>query len=117
MHCFTDTREVLESCLALDCHIGITGWVCDTSRGAGLRAVVPHIPAGRLLIETDAPYLTPRNVPKASRQGDGRRNEPALLGYVAAELALLRGEDVALLARSTSDNARRLFGLPNRPNP
>jgi len=120
VHCFTDTREAMESYAELDCYIGITGWACDKKRGAPLREVVPHIPAERLLIETDAPYLLPQNVPRGQRPSslhsdkpgiDGRRNEPAYLPYVAQALAELRGESPDALAASTGANARRFYRL------
>lgn len=121
VHCFTDSREAMESYVALDCHIGITGWVCDVRRGAALRALVPHIPTARLLIETDAPYLLPHNVPRGQRPSsihsekpgiDGRRNEPAYLPWVAAALAELRGEAQETIALQASANAKRFFRLP-----
>lgn len=120
VHCFTDTREAMESYAALDCHIGITGWVCDAKRGSALRAIAPHIPAARLLIETDAPYLLPHNVPRSQRPSslhsdkpgiDGRRNEPGYLPWVARALAELRGESFEAIATQTSANARRFFRL------
>jgi TatD DNase family protein len=76
LHCFTGTAAELDACLALDMHIGITGWINDERRGLGLRDVVARIPADRLMIETDAPFLTPRD---ADPQPRDRRNEPALL--------------------------------------
>ncbi len=121
VHCFTDTQAAMDDYLALDCHIGITGWVCDKRRGAELRAIVPSIPSQRLLIETDAPYLLPGNLPRGQRPGkrhddkpgiDGRRNEPAYLPWVAQALAELRGENLTDLQRFTADNARRFFRLP-----
>ncbi len=108
VHCFTDSAAALEDYLALDCHIGITGWVCDERRGQLLRELVPRIPAERLLIETDAPYLLPRNIKPSPRD---RRNEPAFLPWVLRTIAELRGEDAAQLAAQTSANARRLFGI------
>jgi len=120
VHCFTDTQAAMESYVALDCHIGITGWACDPKRGAPLRAVVPHIPAERLLVETDAPYLLPHNVPRGQRPSslhsdkpgiDGRRNEPAYLPWVVQALAELRGTSPDALAAETTDNARRFFQL------
>lgn len=120
VHCFTDTREAMESYAALDCFVGITGWACDPRRGAPLRAVVPHIPASRLLIETDAPYLLPHNVPRGQRPSsihsdkpgiDGRRNEPAYLPWIARELAALRGIAFETLVAETTANARRFFRL------
>lgn len=108
VHCFTDTRAALEDYLALDCHIGITGWICDERRGRHLLEAVKRIPADRLLIETDAPYLLPRTAPRTAH----RRNEPAFLPYVLAAIAQARGEDEPTLARVTRDNARRFFRLP-----
>ena len=107
VHCFTDTRDAMQDYLALDCAIGITGWICDERRGLGLREVAKHIPDDKLLVETDAPYLLPRTAPKATH----RRNEPAYLPYVVRALAEARGQDEAHVARVTTDNARRFFGL------
>ena len=111
VHCFTDTRAALDECLALDCYIGITGWVCDERRGAPLREVVSHIPDDRLLIETDAPYLVPHNAPRDRTRVSGRRNEPALLPYVVQTLAALRGQTVEHIAAISTHNARCLFRL------
>jgi TatD DNase family protein len=108
-HCFTGQRAELEDCLALGLHIGITGWICDERRGLHLQELVRHIPADRLMIETDAPYLLPRSLrPKPA----GRRNEPAFLPEVARVIAHARSEDVVELAAVTTANARRFFGLP-----
>lgn len=108
-HCFTGGPREAEACLALDLHIGVTGWICDERRGDALRAAAPLIPAGRLMIETDAPYLLPRTLrPHPST----RRNEPAWLVEVARVLAELRGESVESLAAHTTATAREFFGLP-----
>ncbi|WP_435101231.1 TatD family hydrolase [Arhodomonas sp. AD133] len=108
VHCFTDGREVLWPLLDLDCHIGVTGWICDERRGDALRACIADIPPERLLIETDAPFLPPRDLkPKPA----GGRNEPAFLPHIARRLAELRGEDPAALAERTTANARRFFRL------
>ncbi len=112
VHCFTDTPEAAEAYLALDCHIGITGWICDERRGRHLLAIVPTIPPDRLLLETDAPYLLPRTVPKAQQPRDGRRNEPGFLPYVVQTVARACQRDASGVARQTADNARRFFGLP-----
>ena len=109
VHCFTGTGDDLNALLALDCHIGITGWVCDERRGATLAALLPRIPSNRLLIETDAPYLTPRSLPTRPRP---QRNEPAFLPHIAATVAALRNETVAEVSAATTANARRLFRLP-----
>lgn len=109
VHCFTGTRAELFDCLDRDWHIGITGWLCDERRGAHLRELVPHIPAQRLMIETDAPYLLPRTVRPAP---SNRRNEPMYLAHIAEELARDRGEAVEDTAAATTTTARAFFRLP-----
>jgi TatD DNase family protein len=109
VHCFTGTREELHDCLDRDWYIGITGWLCDERRGAHLREIVRDIPAERLLIETDSPYLLPRNLdPMPSH----RRNEPMYLRHIVEELARDRGEPVEQTAAATTAAARTFFGLP-----
>ena len=109
VHCFTGTREELFECLDHDWHIGITGWLCDERRGLHLRELVKHIPANRLMIETDAPYLLPRTVkPPPSH----RRNEPMYLAHIVEELARDRGEDVEVTAAATVATAQEFFWLP-----
>ena len=110
VHCFTDTAAALDDYLALDCHIGITGWICDERRGAHLVDAVRRIPSRRLLIETDAPYLLPRNLKPAPKH---RRNEPAFLPSVLAAIAAARREAVEVVAAQTTANARRFFRLEN----
>jgi TatD DNase family protein len=107
-HCFTGSRSELEDYLALDLHIGVTGWVNDERRGQALRESVPHIPAGRLMLETDAPYLLPRDLAPRPKS---RRNEPAFLPHIAGAVANLRGETLETVAASTMANAIRFFGL------
>jgi len=108
LHCFTGTRDELLECLDHGLYIGITGWVCDERRGLELREVLPLIPAERLLVETDAPWLLPRDLtPKPS----SRRNEPAHLPHILERIAHWRGEDVQMLAEVTSQNAKTLFGI------
>jgi TatD DNase family protein len=111
-HCFTGGAAELEAYLALGLFIGITGWVCDERRGLGLRDVVPLIPQDRLLIETDAPYLLPRDlIPKPK----SRRNEPALLVHIAQTVADLRGDSIESVATLTTRNAETLFGWRDQP--
>jgi TatD DNase family protein len=109
-HCFTGNRDELMAYLQLDLAIGITGWICDERRGAHLLALVAEIPADRLLLETDGPYLLPRDLPA---KPVSRRNEPKYLPHIAATVARARGEAVETLARSSTAVARRLFGLPD----
>lgn len=111
-HCFTDGPAELEAYLELGLHIGITGWVCDERRGEALRDAVPRVPVDRLLLETDAPYLLPRDL---GVKVHGRRNEPAFLPHILATVARLRSEDPGALAAATTRNAERLFGLGPEP--
>lgn len=105
-HCFTAGLDEARAYLELDLYIGITGWICDERRGHHLREVVRHVPTDRLLIETDAPYLLPRDLhPKPQ----SRRNEPRYLPHVLAAIAAARGESAAALAEITTSNALRLF--------
>lgn len=107
VHCFTGGRRTLEQYLSMGFSIGITGWICDDRRGKELREAVRQIPLDRILIETDAPYLTPRNVP-----GLSRTNVPENIVYVARELAgyMKVAEDELLL--HARQNTERLFRLP-----
>ncbi len=112
-HCFTGTREELAACLELDLAIGITGWICDERRGTHLLPLVREIPATRLMVETDAPYLLPRDL---RPRPPTRRNEPMWLPHVAQALATARGEPLEQLAQSTTSAARALFRLPPGPD-
>jgi TatD DNase family protein len=107
-HCFTGGEAELEAYLALGLHIGITGWACDERRGVELRKAIPRIPADRLLIETDAPYLLPRDL---ALKPKSRRNEPCYLPHIAARLADLRAETLEFIAAATTRNAEALFDL------
>ena len=112
VHCFTAGRDELMAYLERGWFIGITGWLCDERRGQHLRELVGLIPADRLMIETDCPYLLPRTVrPKPSH----RRNEPMFLPHICAELARDRGEQADQVAAATTAAARHFFGLPKPP--
>jgi TatD DNase family protein len=109
-HCFTGNARKLVAYLELGFAIGITGWICDERRGAHLLPLMRDIPADRLLLETDGPYLLPRDLtPKPA----SRRNEPAYLPHIAAVIARAREESVATLASSSTAATRALFGLPS----
>jgi len=107
-HCFTGGPAALDAYLELGLHIGVTGWVCDERRGADLRAAVPAIPLDRLLLETDAPYLLPRDLKPSPKH---RRNEPAFLPHVLARVATLLARSEDEVARAATANAERLFRL------
>jgi TatD DNase family protein len=107
-HCFTGERAELHACLDLGLHIGITGWICDERRGAHLVELVREIPADRLMVETDSPYLTPRDM---RPQPKARRNEPAFLPHVLHAVARALGRSAEEVAAETTRNARLFFGL------
>ena len=108
VHCFTGSKELLQQYLELGLYIGITGWVCDERRGMELKDSVHLIPDDRILIETDAPYLMPRNIRPRPKT---RRNEPANLPYVAQVVASARNQTISYLTTLTTENAKRLFAL------
>jgi TatD DNase family protein len=104
VHCFTGDGATLQQYLRRGFYIGITGWICDERRGRHLQELVKQIPRERLLLETDAPFLAPRDIrPRVER------NEPALLRHVAEVVARCRGEATGELAAATTANARRIF--------
>ena len=115
-HCFTGEREELRAYLDLGLYIGITGWICDERRGRHLVELVGEIPRDRLLLETDAPYLTPRDL---HPQPKARRNEPAFLPHIARAVARALGRPAEDVAAETTRNAIELFGLhePRPPSP
>ncbi|RJQ59297.1 MAG: TatD family deoxyribonuclease [Desulfobacteraceae bacterium] len=106
VHCFSGTEEELEQYLSMGFHIGITGIVTLKERGTVLRTLIPRIPPERLLVETDAPYLTP--TPERNRV---RRNEPAFVKSVLLKTAEVRGEDPEVLAAIVWENTCRLFRI------
>jgi TatD DNase family protein len=107
IHSFTGLPEDAERFLRLDMCISIPG-IVTFKNAANVQASAKMLPAAKLLVETDSPWLTPA-------PHRGKRNEPAYVRHVLEGLAALRGEDAAALARQTSENARRLFGLPAGP--
>lgn len=103
-HCFTETLEVARQALDLGFDISFSGILTFRSAEA-LREVARFVPLERCLIETDSPYLAPMPY-------RGKTNHPALVVHVAARLAELKGVPVAEVARATSANFERLFGVP-----
>lgn len=106
IHCFSGTSTELQHYLRLGFYIGITGILTLKERGANLRKMLSQIPAERLLVETDAPYLTP--APEKNRT---RRNEPAFVKSVLLKLAEVRNEDPDLLAQIIWENTNRLYRI------
>jgi TatD DNase family protein len=109
VHCFTGSRSELHEYLDLDCHIGITGWICDERRGTHMKDFLGDIPVNRLMVETDAPYLKPRNLRPRVKS---HRNEPRWLPWIVGTLAAARGEHPDHLAERTTENARLFFRIP-----
>lgn len=108
-HCFTGDIAQVKAYLDLGLYIGITGWLCDERRGEALRQALHYIPLDRLLLETDAPYLLPRDL---SPKPASRRNEPAFLPHIASVVASLRQLTTEALATQLLANSQQLFGLP-----
>jgi TatD DNase family protein len=106
VHCFSGSRDELERYLEMGYFIGITGIVTLKERGEALRRLVPLIPAGQLVVETDAPYLTPEPDRKKLR-----RNEPACVRSVLLKLAEVRREDPEQLAPVVFANTCRLYAI------
>jgi len=106
VHCFTGDVVTARAYLDLDLHLGITGWICDERRGQHLRDIVKDIPDNRMMIETDAPYLAPRDIrPKV------HRNEPKFLPHILRTIADCRGEQPATLAADVLETTKRFFQL------
>ncbi len=106
VHCFSGNQNELRSYLDLGYYIGVTGILTMQQRGATLRKLVRNIPLNRLLIETDAPYLTP-----TPQKNKTRRNEPAFVKSVLLKLAEILNLESDELAETTTANAKRLFNI------
>lgn len=104
IHCFSGDRKELEAYLEMGLSIGITGIITMKSRGDQLRELVSLIPPNRLLVETDAPWLTP-----SPERNQHRRNEPAFVRSVLLKLAAVRKEAPEILSETVYQNACRLF--------
>ncbi len=107
-HCFTGEKEALYGYLDLDLYIGITGWVCDERRGTHLHPLLKDIPADRLMLETDAPYLLPRSLKPKPKS---RRNEPCHLPHIAGYVANLLDKEVEQLSEEALANSQRFFNI------
>ncbi len=106
VHCFTGTGVELQTYLRLGCYIGITGWICDERRGQHLRSLIKLIPLNKLMIETDAPFLIPRNMKASSR-----RNEPIYLRHIAKDISKILNKSEEEIAEITTENAKTFFNI------
>jgi len=103
LHCFSGSWEMAAECLAMGFYISIAGPVTFPN-APRLKDIAGRIPPGRLLVETDAPYLTPAPY-------RGKRNEPARVVYILEEIARIRGVDEEMMAKICTDNGKRLFQI------
>jgi TatD DNase family protein len=106
VHCFTGTQGQLDDYLELDCYIGVTGWICDAKRNVELRKTIKNIPLEKLMIETDCPYLIPKDLPNKPKNN---RNEPANLSHIAKVIAILMDVDELKLREQTFHNSKSFF--------
>ncbi|WP_461463094.1 TatD family hydrolase [Methanobrevibacter sp.] len=108
VHCFTGDKYEVEDYLSLGCYIGVTGWICDERRGDELREAVKHIPPERLMIETDGPFLIPRDLkPKPKKH----RNEPKYLPHILNRIAYEMNIDCEVLANQVTKNTKKFFNI------
>lgn len=110
VHCFTGDQKQLHDYLDLDCHIGITGWICDERRGTHMLSFLGDIPEDRLMVESDSPYLKPRNLKPRVKT---HRNEPQWLPWIVQTIAESVGKHAEEVAEQTTATARRFFRLPS----
>jgi len=108
-HCFTGSVDEALEYVAMDMYIGITGWICDERRGGDLQHAVKSIPVERIMLETDAPYLLPRDLQQ--QPVHKRRNEPCYLPHICEVAAKYMGVDHQQLAHVALENTRKFFVL------
>ena len=108
-HCFTENEDIALEYIEMGLSLGITGWICDERRGADLRRAVKSIPLERIMLETDAPYLLPRDL--AEKPRDKRRNEPCYLPHIAEVTARAMQLEPQTLAEVALTNTEQFFRL------
>ena len=106
VHCFTGTQAELDEYLELGAYIGLTGWICDAKRNIDLRKSIKNIPIEKMMIETDSPYLIPKNLIVKPKKNI---NEPKYLPHIANEICELTGYELEELKLATSNNAIKFF--------
>ena len=111
VHCFTGTQSQLDDYLERDLYIGLTGWICDERRNKDLRESIKNIPIDKLMIETDAPYLIPRNLEMKPKNN---RNEPQFLPHIANEVAALMNIDLKEFNKQVLNNSKLFFGIHSK---
>jgi TatD DNase family protein len=112
VHCYTEEDlPLLREYVGLGLYVGFMGWICDPRRGLGMEGVVRAVPSDRYMVETDAPFLAPRNRPGAS---GSRTCEPQDVVWVVKRIAEWRGQEPEIIAKDSTENARRLFSIVQR---
>ena len=108
VHCFTGTKYEAEDYLDLGCYIGVTGWICDERRNDELLKAIKVIPPERLMIETDGPFLLPRDLsPKPKKN----RNDPKYLPQILKRIAKEMNMDYDELGDIVTSNTRKFFKI------
>ncbi len=117
VHCFTGDLAQMQAYLELDLYIGVTGWVCDDKRASELQNAIPDLPLERVMLETDAPYLKPKNIklPELDQKPKLKSNQPAYLPQIAARVAELMSVEMSVLQEAAWRNTLTLF-KPNLPS-
>tara|TARA_B100001741_G_scaffold222084_1_gene184322 strand:- start:991 stop:1782 length:792 start_codon:yes stop_codon:yes gene_type:complete len=108
VHCFTGTQKQLDDYLELDCYIGVTGWICDAKRNVELRKTIKNIPLERLMIETDCPYLIPKDLPNKPKNN---RNEPSNLNHIVKEIGKLMNIDENTIRTKSYSTTKGFFNV------
>ena len=106
-HCFTGTIEEVNDYNLLDMYIGVTGWICDERKGQSLQQAVKQIPLDRIMLETDAPYLLPRDL--VTKPVKKNRNEPCFMPHIANAMANHMGVEETQLITAAFDNSQMFF--------
>ena len=107
VHCFTGDKDALLKYIEMGFFIGVTGWLCDERRGKHLESLIPLIPLEKLMIETDSPYLLPRDM----GIDNSSRNEPKYLPHIAKRIADLRSESIELVFSAIYMNSLNFFNV------
>lgn len=108
VHCFTGTKEEAENYLSIGCHIGVTGWICDERRGESLQEAVTVIPPEKMMIETDAPFLIPRNLPKKPKSN---KNKPKYLPHILKTITEYKDMNPKDLGIAVTKTTKKFFKI------
>lgn len=107
VHCFTGTLNEAKIYLDKGFYLGFTGAISDQNRFGHLEEVIRYVPLDRMMVETDAPFMLPKNMPRMQH----RRNEPAFLPYVAQTIAHIKKISLSEVAHDTTETARKFFRI------